>query len=82
MTTKRRFIAGAVCPRCAEMDKLVMYREAETTYRECISCGYEDSQTESSFTELKTRVNQVDAPEAPSSAAGDIAVVRILEPGK
>ena len=25
----RRFIAGAVCPKCAEMDKTVMYRVSE-----------------------------------------------------
>ena len=24
-STKRRFMAGAVCPRCSEMDKLVVY---------------------------------------------------------
>jgi len=31
--TNRRFIAGAVCPKCSEMDKLVMYR---------IACDYKD----------------------------------------
>ena len=27
MPTPKRFIAGAVCPRCAEMDKLTMYTD-------------------------------------------------------
>ena len=36
----RRFIAGAVCPRCGEMDKLVV--DSETDQRECVRCGYRD----------------------------------------
>ena len=36
----RRFIAGAVCPRCGEMDKLVVDSDADT--RECVRCGYGD----------------------------------------
>jgi len=39
---KKRFIAGAVCPRCAEMDKIVMYEKDEKNFRECVVCGYED----------------------------------------
>ncbi len=41
---QRRFIAGAVCPRCAEMDKIVMYDNAEgLRVRECVSCVYRDA---------------------------------------
>ena len=40
---KRRFIAGAVCPRCAGMDKIVMYDADDgTRYRECVSCGFRE----------------------------------------
>ena len=46
MYQKRRFIAGAVCPRCSEMDKMVIYGNAEGLFRECIGCGYEDKQPE------------------------------------
>jgi uncharacterized metal-binding protein (TIGR02443 family) len=41
-SSKRRFIAGAVCPRCSAMDTVVVYRENEKDYRECISCGFKD----------------------------------------
>lgn len=55
---KRRFVAGAVCPRCSEMDKLVVYNEEGKDYRECVACGYKE---EMHFTpvarELETRVN-------------------------
>ena len=45
MPTPKRFIAGAVCPRCAEMDKLTMYPDDnETQHRECVSCGFTDTQ--------------------------------------
>jgi len=60
--SKKRFIAGAVCPRCSQMDKLVMYKQEGKTLRECVSCGFED---EMRFTngrqELQTRVNTPEA---------------------
>ena len=38
---RRRFIAGAVCPRCGEMDKIVV--NMETDRRECIACGFSEA---------------------------------------
>lgn len=56
--TKRRFIAGAVCPSCAKMDKVVMYKEAGEDWRECVSCGYKDKMNfQAQNRELDTRVN-------------------------
>ena len=52
----RRFIAGAVCPRCGEMDKIVV--DSQGDHRECVSCGYTDSRPSDRLAELKTRVNQ------------------------
>jgi uncharacterized protein len=55
---KRRFVAGAVCPRCSEMDKLVVYSEAGRDYRECVACGYKDEMHFKPVArELDTRVN-------------------------
>ena len=66
----RRFIAGAVCPKCSEMDRTVMYTNDDgDEVRECISCGYsqtskeqaqEDAQANTLATELTTRVTPVD----------------------
>jgi hypothetical protein len=52
----RRFIAGAVCPRCAKLDKLVV--DSETDQRECVSCGYRDERPNAAPAELRTRVNR------------------------
>ena len=37
---RRRFIAGAVCPRCALMDKIVV--DVDTDQRLCVSCGFSE----------------------------------------
>jgi uncharacterized metal-binding protein (TIGR02443 family) len=63
--SKKRFIAGAVCPKCSEMDKLVMYKNDDgRETRECVVCDYIDvmkSEEEmaadlSLATEITTRV--------------------------
>ncbi|MGS2718388.1 YheV family putative zinc ribbon protein [Eionea flava] len=55
---KKRFIAGAVCPRCSEMDRLVTYKEDDKEFRECVSCGFKDEMRFKQQTrELDTRVN-------------------------
>lgn len=81
----KRFIAGAVCPRCAKMDKLMMYADKDNQQvRECVRCGYKDVMTDNGpkqLNELKTRVNQP-APGAPTLAHEDeIQLVKIIDPG-
>ena len=41
-STKKRFIAGVVCPKCSAMDKLQAFSEEGLDYRECVSCGFKD----------------------------------------
>jgi len=53
-----RFIAGAVCPRCAEMDRIKVYNHEGKDYRECVSCGFKQEQRiEPQVRPLETRVN-------------------------
>lgn len=60
-STTRRFVAGAVCPRCSEMDKLVVFNEEGKDYRECVACGYkEEMRFKPVARELETRVNQTE----------------------
>ncbi len=58
----RRFIAGAVCPRCGAMDRLVTFTEEEQRYRECVACDFrdrmEEAGNESDQGELETRVSR------------------------
>ena len=64
MASPKRFIAGAVCPRCAEMDKIMMFTDDnDEQIRECVACGFTDAmsdQPEPGAAELQTRVNQRD----------------------
>lgn len=58
---KKRFIAGAVCPKCSEMDKIVVYNKDGKDYRECVSCGFSDEMHfTSNARELETRVNKTE----------------------
>ncbi len=62
MTQKitKRFIAGAVCPRCGEMDKLVIYSSDEGRYKECVACDFTEKQiAQVEISELETRVNHL-----------------------
>lgn len=62
MSVIKRFVAGAVCPRCGEMDTIRVYRNEIREYRECVKCDYVDGQnldgSPEDESELVTRVNQ------------------------
>lgn len=48
MTTrlKKRFIAGASCPKCKAQDTMMLYREHNVEKVECVQCGYQMVQPE------------------------------------
>jgi len=75
-TGKRRFIAGAVCPRCAAMDRMVV--DMETQRRECVACGFSEERPGDPLQrELPTRVSRAAARRVETSAEP----IRILAPG-
>ncbi|AMW79877.1 metal-binding protein [Acinetobacter sp. TGL-Y2] len=43
MTMKRRFIAGAKCPKCETMDRIVMLTSGDAEWIECIECSYSEN---------------------------------------
>lgn len=56
-SANRRFIAGAVCPRCGAMDTVVVDRDSDQ--RECIACGFAEGRPrDSQQQEPHTRVNR------------------------
>ena len=58
---KRRFVAGAICPRCSELDKIVDFSENGKDFRECVACGFKDEMHFKPVSrELETRVNQTE----------------------
>ena len=40
--TKRRFIAGAKCPKCQALDRVVMITTENEEWIECIECDYSE----------------------------------------
>ncbi|WP_372760087.1 YheV family putative zinc ribbon protein, partial [Litorivivens sp.] len=78
----RRFIAGAVCPKCAEMDKTVMYRVSDTEQvRECVRCGFKETiRDDGAPEEVQTRVNQPRIGEKPLAHEDEVQVVNLLDP--
>jgi uncharacterized metal-binding protein (TIGR02443 family) len=42
MSVKRRFIAGAKCPRCEKTDTVRSCASEAREWMECVSCGYEE----------------------------------------
>lgn len=80
MKQHRRFIAGAVCPKCAEMDRLITYSNEEGSYRECVSCGYTDKQMDEEETHesdvLETRVNIL----TPMEVDEEVVTLKIIDP--
>lgn len=75
-----RFIAGAVCPKCGEMDTLKAGSEddGKTLVRECVDCGHMDriSQGVNTPQEVDTRVSQNPA----TSDDTDAVPVNIIDP--
>ncbi len=71
---RRRFIAGAVCPRCSAMDRIVV--DLDTDERECVACGFKDQRPVAAPQEVKTRVNRAAARRVETSAEP----VRLLDP--
>lgn len=80
---KRRFIAGAVCPACEQMDKVVMFDDdRQQRWRECVACGFKDLLVEQPQEEIRTRVNQPVVGEKPLAHETPVELVAIIDPKK
>jgi uncharacterized metal-binding protein (TIGR02443 family) len=77
---RRRFIAGAVCPRCGEMDKIVV--NLDTDQRECVACDFSEVRpgpgNTGSSSELPTRVSRPAARRVETPAEA----ITLVDPGK
>lgn len=54
-----RFIAGAVCPRCGVMDRIVV--SGDGALRTCIDCGFGDERPADTPAPVATRVSRAAA---------------------
>ena len=71
---RRRFIAGAICPGCGQIDKIFV--DSEEDQRRCVSCGFSEDRPQGKAEELSTRVSRPAARrvETPSEAVTIIDV--------
>ncbi|MCS5587534.1 MAG: YheV family putative metal-binding protein [Porticoccaceae bacterium] len=77
-STKKRFIAGVVCPKCSQIDKIRAFSEDDIDYRECVSCGFKDQiRIASAPREIDTRVNK-----STETVSEQPRKVRLIDPGK
>lgn len=44
MIMQKRFIAGAICPKCQVIDRLVVYAVDGVEVCECVQCGHTQQQ--------------------------------------
>jgi len=73
----KRFIAGAVCPRCGEMDRLVSFEQDGKTFRECVSCDFSEALVANvAPDELSTRVNQFEDEQDQE----EVSAIKFLDP--
>ena len=54
-----RFVAGAVCPSCQEIDRMVI--DDSTDERRCIACGFVEARPDAGATMPATRVTRAAA---------------------
>ncbi|MCL1039294.1 YheV family putative metal-binding protein [Shewanella corallii] len=43
---KKRFVAGARCPKCQAMDSIMLFMENGVETVECTECDYREKQTD------------------------------------
>ena len=81
---KRRFIAGAQCPKCEQVDKVVMFDDGSNQrWRECVSCGFKDLlDNQPAPLEVSTRVNQNRLGEKPLVHEIEIEVIQLVDSKK
>ena len=68
-----RFVAGAGCPRCQEMDRMVI--DGSTDERRCIACGFVEARPDAGATMPATRVTRAAARRVETEAEA----VRLLD---
>jgi len=87
-TNRRRFIAGAVCPRCARMDKIVV--NLDTDQRECVACGYSEQRPQDPAPEQLAAVSGDPVREIPTRVSRAAArrvetpaeAITLIDPGE
>ncbi len=51
---KKRFVAGAKCPKCHAQDSIVLFKEQGVETVECVECDYREQQAEAEVAKQAT----------------------------
>ena len=84
----KRFIAGATCPRCQQVDKIFTYEDDQDKWRACANCDFVEAFSATSAAgaqapaELPTRVNQNRPGEQPLAHETPYEPVKLIDPAK
>jgi len=54
---KKRFVAGAKCPKCHALDTIMLYFENNVEKLQCVKCSYSESQADKKVAKA-TRTNE------------------------
>ncbi|MEM7218332.1 MAG: YheV family putative metal-binding protein [Pseudomonadota bacterium] len=74
---KQRFIAGAVCPRCREIDRIVVRRTPAGDERACVACDFREAAQTGAST---AGVPRGKPERARDGGSGETSVVRLVTP--
>lgn len=74
----KRFIAGAVCPKCSQQDSL--YVEAGHSSAFCVNCGYEMLPTDETNDSTHVSAGNAQGNSALGDAAGEEQAVQWVTP--
>ncbi|MCL1142273.1 YheV family putative zinc ribbon protein [Shewanella gaetbuli] len=48
---KKRFVAGAKCPKCGAVDSILLFKQHNIETVECTDCDYTEQQNEQAVTQ-------------------------------
>ena len=74
--TRQRFIAGAVCPECGHMDRIVAEETAGGPIRRCVASAFSDS---SNLAEAASPKRRLTRSSPASREATPVTKVRIVK---
>lgn len=72
----RRFIAGAICPDCRSVDRIVVETTDAGRQRRCVQCGFAEPQADQQAPEPATRFT------SRASDATPVQQVRLVDPAR
>ena len=78
---KKRFIAGAICSSCGEIDTIQMFtNEDGSQTKQCVECNY--SEALSAEPNLEGRLPEARIPREEKVLEDNTDIVRIIQPSK